>query len=279
VTPSSTSSPRPPISAAITGRARSIASSHHPESLSHRRHHDRRGVLDRALNRRDIAEEANGVLDAELLRERAQCRLERPAAREIELQRRHAPTRLRECPQQDDVALDRDQPADAEETRHVPGVPARLAVRLDSVVHDLKAGTVEAFDLFEVARKPARDRDVRVGEARDRAVAEGEAAVLAELVEAVLRRDADRDSRQRPRQLPVDVGMDEVCVQDRRPHAPEVARDAEERDRIDVCGKRDRVERDSARAHLPREVPRARLVLVEHEKTDVPAALLQLRQQ
>ena len=52
------------------------------------------GVLDRALHRRDVAEEAHRVVDAELLGERAQRRLERPAAGDVELQARHALARL-----------------------------------------------------------------------------------------------------------------------------------------------------------------------------------------
>ena len=57
-----------------------------------------------------------------------------------------------------------------------PLVTARLAVGLDAVVDDLEARAVEALDLLEVAREPARDRDVHVREARDRAVAERKAA-------------------------------------------------------------------------------------------------------
>src|SRR5205814_4949686 len=124
--------------------------------------------------------------------------------------------------QQDDVALDRDQPADAQQPRHATRIRTRLAVRLDAVVDDLEARAVEPLDLLEIAGEAPRDRDVGVGEARDRAVAEREAAVLAELVEAVLRRDADRHTRERTGQLAVDVGVDEVRVEDRRPGAREI---------------------------------------------------------
>ena len=56
----------------------------HPEALAHRRHDDDRRLLDRALDRRDVAEEAHRVGDAELARERPQRRLERPAAGDVE---------------------------------------------------------------------------------------------------------------------------------------------------------------------------------------------------
>ena len=144
---------------------------------------------------------------------------------------------------------------------------------------DLEAPAVEALDLLEITRKPAGNRDVRVREACDRAVAEREAAVLAELVEAVLRRDTHRNARQRAGELAVDVGMHEVRVQDPRARARQVAGDAKERDRIDVGRERDSVERDATRAQLAREVPRAGLVLVQHQEANVPAASLQLRQQ
>src|SRR5205814_7858314 len=102
------------------------------------------------------------------------------------------------------------------------------------VMDDLEAPAVEALDLLQVAREPARDCDVRVRQARDRAIAEREAAVLAELVEAVLRRHAYGDARQRPGQLAVDVRMDEMRVQDAWTRAREVAGDPEGRDRIHV---------------------------------------------
>ena len=162
---------------------------------------------------------------------------------------------------------------------HVTRVRPRLAVRLDPVVHDLEARAVEALDLLEVACEPARDGDVRVRETGNRAIAECEAAVLPELVEAVLRRNADRDAGQRTGELAVNVGVHEVRVQDPGSRACEITRNAEEGDRVDVGGERDRVERDAAGAQLAREVPRARLVLVQHQEAHVPAALLQLREE
>ena len=71
-----------------------------------------------------MAEEAHRVVDAELLRERAQRRLERAAAGDVELQLRDLRSRLRERAQQHDVALDRDQAADAEQARARPGTAA-----------------------------------------------------------------------------------------------------------------------------------------------------------
>src|SRR5205814_9120395 len=143
-----------------------------------------RRILDRPLDRRDVAQEAHGVGNAELPRERAQSRLERPATRDLELERGQLPLRERERAEQDDLALDRDQPADAEQARRLPGVRRRFAAGRDPVVNDLEAALVEAFRVREVPGEAARDRDVDVREARDRAVAESERPPLAELVEA-----------------------------------------------------------------------------------------------
>ncbi len=52
--------------------------------------------------------------------------------------------------------------------------------------------------------------------------------------------------------------------------------DLAERDRIDVRSQADVVERDAARAQFLRELPGARLVLVEHEEAHVPAARTQV---
>ncbi len=92
----------------------------------------------------------------------------------------------------------------------------RLVVaRRDPVVDDLEALLVEALGVGEVPREPARDRDLNVGQARDGAVAEREAAALAELVEAVLGREPHRHRGERAGDLPVGVGVDEVGVEDR----------------------------------------------------------------
>ena len=92
----------------------------------------------------------------------------------------------RERAQQDDVALDRDQAADAEQARRRRRT-ARLGARRRSRSGRSRSRLVEPLRLGEVAREPARDRDVRVGERGDRAVGERERPGLAELVEAVLR--------------------------------------------------------------------------------------------
>ena len=62
------------------------------------------------------------------------------------------------------------------------------------------------------------------------------AAPLAELVEAVLRRDAHRDAREPAGELAVEVGVDEVRVQDRRALRGATIRDEpREGDRVDVA--------------------------------------------
>ena len=188
-------------------------------------------------------------------------------------------SRSRAFAQQHDVALDRNQPADAEQSWDVVRIRHGPAVGLDPVVDDLETRTVEALDLFQVLRQTTRDRDVRVREARDGTVAECEAAVLAELVEAVLRRHADRYAGQRPRQLAVHIGVHEVRVQDARLRARDVSRDTEECNGVDVRGEGNRVEWNPACAELAREVPRAGLLFVQHQEADVPAAFLQLREE
>ena len=129
------------------------------------------------------------------------------------------------------MPLDRDEPADAEQSRLAARVGRRCAGRRDPVVDDLEGLLVEALGLGEVVREALRDRDVDVRERADRAVGEAEPAPLAELVEAVLRREAKRNARERSGELAVDVRVDEVRVQDPRPHASEVGGDLAERDR------------------------------------------------
>jgi hypothetical protein len=226
-----------------------------------------------------VAEETNGVLHLQLLGQRAQGRLQGPTPGDVELKPRHLPPRLRERAQQHDVSLDRNQPPDTEQSRLIAAIRLRRAVGVDAVVDDLEARAVETLDLLEVAGETTRDGNVRVRKARNRAVAQGETAVLAELVEAVLRRDAHRDTGERPGQLPVDVGVHEMGVQDARTASCEVPGEPQERDRIHVRGKRDRIERNAARRQLAGEIPRTRLVLVQHQETHVPPALLQPWQQ
>ena len=131
----------------------------HPEALAHRRHDDDRRLLDRPLDRRDVAEEPHRVFDLELFGQRAQRRLERAASRNVEPQGRHLPPRLRKRAQQDDVALDRDQTSDAEEPRLARAVRPRLAVGLDAVVDDLEARS---------RRSPRPPRGSARGRARSR---------------------------------------------------------------------------------------------------------------
>ena len=177
------------------------------------------------------------------------------------------------------MALDRDQSADAEKPRGRFGIRRCLPVRCDPVVDDLEVLLLEALGLGEVLRETLRDRDVHMRERADGAVGEAEPAPLAELVEAVLRGEPQRHPRQRAGELPVDVGVHEVRVEDARARAREVGGDLAERDRIDVGAEADVVERDAARAQRVGELPRAGLVLVEHEEPHVPAARAQIGQE
>ena len=59
----------------------------------------------------------------------------------------------------------------------------------------------------------------------------------------------------------------------------EVAAEAHEGERVDVLAERDRVQRHTLLGQCPGELPRARLVLVQHQEADVPAALDERRQQ
>src|SRR5207253_6581297 len=138
------------------------------------------------LDRRHLTEEAHGVRHTELADERLQRGLERAAPGDLELETRQLTPRFGERAQEDEMALDRDQAADAEEARDVVFVRLRLAVGVDPVVDDLEALVVEPLDVLEIAREPARDGDVHVREARECAVGETEVRRLAELVEAVL---------------------------------------------------------------------------------------------
>ena len=202
---------------------------------------DDRRALDRRLDRRDLAEEAHGVGDVELSRECLQRRLEWAAPGDLELEIRQLLPRLGKRSQQDDVAFDRDQTPDAEQARHVFGVRHRFAVRIDAVMNDLERLVVEALDVFEVARETTGDGDVHVRQARERAVGQTEIRSLTELVEAVLRREPHGNTGQRARGLSVGVGVDEVCVQDRRAVVQQVAEDAHEGGRVDVRAHRQRV--------------------------------------
>ena len=83
-----------------------------------------------------------------------------------------------------------------------------------------------------------------------------------------------------PGHLAVGVGVDEVRVQDRRPvRARGSATSCTNATGSTSARSRDRVERHAARLERAGEVPGARLVLVQHQHADVPAALAQPRQQ
>ena len=122
--------------------------------------------------------------------------------------------RRRERAQQHVEPLDRDQPPDGDEPR-LGGRRRRLRRRLDAVVHDRERGAVEALGRGEVVGEAGGDRDLRVREPRRGAVGARDEPVRAELVEAVLRRDAHRHARERAGGQPEHVGVDEVGVQDR----------------------------------------------------------------
>ena len=146
-------------------------------------------------------------------------------------------------------------------------------------MNDLEVLFGEALGLGEVLGEPLRDGDVDVRERAHRAIGEAEPAPLSELVEAVLRRQPKRDARNRAGELSVGVGVNEVRMQDSRASACEVRRHLSECDRVDVCPQPDVVERDAALAQRSCELPRAGLILVEHEEANVPAPLAQVGKQ
>ncbi len=120
---------------------------------------------------------------------------------------------------------------------------------------------------------------MQVGESGDKAVGKGEAPVLAELVEAVLRADARGDAGEGSGQLAVDVCMDEVRVQQRRAPAREVPRQPEEGERIHVGSQANGVQGHVLLAQCTGELEGAGLPLVQHQHPGVPAARSQSRQQ
>src|SRR5205085_11564654 len=117
--------------------------------------------------------------DAELARDRPQRRLQRTASRQVELELRKLALRLGERAEEDEMPLDRDQTADAEQARRLSQERARRPVLRDPVVHDVERLLGESLRLLQVAREPARDRDVLVRERRDRAVGVPERPALA----------------------------------------------------------------------------------------------------
>ncbi len=226
-----------------------------------------------------MAEEANRPVEAELAREVLEAVLEDAAAGDVETSVRPRIEHRAERPEQDDVALDRDQPADAQEPGLGSCVRLRLGPGRDAVVDDLEVGLDEPLGLGQVAGKASRDRDLPVRERADRPVAEREDSPLAELVEAVLGGKANRDAREGACRLSVGVGVHEVRVEDRRPLVGEVGEHANEGDRVDVGSHLDPVDRHPACLECARELPRPRLLLVQHQEAHVPAARLQRGQQ
>ena len=58
-----------------------------------------------------------------------------------------------------------------------------------------------------------------MGERADRPIREPEPASFPKLVEPVLRRESERDAGEEARELAVDIGVDEVRVEDLGPRA------------------------------------------------------------
>ena len=109
--------------------------------------------------------------------------------------------------------------------------------------------------------------DVR--EPCDRPVGEAEQATVAEPVEPVLRAEADGDTAERPRRETVEVGMDEVRVEDVRPARADGANHARERPRARRAREPKPMDRDARRLEPLRQFLGARLALVEHRELDL----------
>ena len=121
--PDGTSTPAPPTISrepADGGGDHGAASLHrlqrdHPEALAERRDDDDRGLLDRALHRRDVAEEADGV--ARRLAGARSAGSSGPVPARSSVRSGTSSRAAANASQQHLVALDRDQPADAEQSR------------------------------------------------------------------------------------------------------------------------------------------------------------------
>ena len=151
------------------------------------------------------------------------------------------------------MALDRDQTPDDDEPRRTRQ-RQRWKAGLDPVVDDLEGVGVEPFALGEIAGEPGGDRDVDVREPSDRPVAKAEEATVAKRVEPVLRADADGDTGERPREEAVEVGMDEVRVEDVRAMA---RGRCGARARTSAGSRRPRTAAGERRRPTPRAGPRA----------------------
>ncbi len=249
-----------------------------PEALAEGRDDDDVGALEHRRDGRDATEEGHRIFEPEPRDGRAELRLELPFARDLEREVWHLLARDGERGEQHVVALDRDQAADDREPRPA-GERRRLRPRLDAVVDDLEARRVEALALGEVARQPGRDRDVDVGERGDGAIGGGERLPVAERVEAVLRRDEHGYAGEAAGGQAVEVGVDEVGVEDRRPLATRPAQDPRERARVRRPREADALDGDAVRLEPCCEVLGSGLALVEHHGGDLPAALAQRGQE
>ena len=157
----------PPTEAAMTGRdAHRLERDHASLPIEGITTTAARSV---ALDGRHIPKADQSAM-RELQRERSQRRLERSRGPDLELERGGLSFRISEGSKEHDMALDRDQPADAEEPRYPVGVRLQLAVGIDAVVDDLEAVAVEPSHVLEVecrprgwrcARARARERDPR----------------------------------------------------------------------------------------------------------------------
>ncbi len=170
------------------------------------------------------------------------------------------------------MPLDRDQPADDRKPRRTRRRRRRRS-RLDAVVDDLEGRRIEPLAVREVPREPARDGDVHVGKARNRPVGEGEQTSLAERVEPVLRADQHGDAREPGCDETVEVGMDEVRMDDVGSLAPEDPGQAHERPRAADAPDAHAVDGDAVRDEPRGELLGTRLALVEHHAADVEAVL------
>jgi len=135
-------------------------------------------------------------------------------------------------------------------------------------VHDRERRAVEALGGGEVVGQAGGDRDLSVREAGCGAVGPRDEPVPAELVEAVLGRDAQRDTRGGAGGEPEQVGVDEMSVEDVRPASQQSRRHG----RIEVEPHAPRLRRHSGSAHPLDELGRPWLALVQHDDARVEPA-------
>ena len=144
---------------------------------------------------------------------------------------------------------------------------------------DLERVGREALDAGEVVGKPLRDRYVEIEGARDGAIGDPERPALPERVEPVLRaRDVGHPGEARG-SGPVEVGVDEVRVNESRPLRPHRGEDGSERTDVRCPREHHPVDGDTPLAQGSGELLGAGLVLVEVEEANVEATLPQRREQ